>query len=741
MTEHDEDSLTPEVSGPTGDAGAELSSGVPQIDGYDILGKLSGVGGQGAVWRAKELAATGREVALKFPRAGPFSSERDLARFEREVELTSRLEHPNIARVYGSGQHHGVPYYTMELIGGMHLDEYAAEHKLTVRETLALMRSVCRAVHYAHQRGIIHRDLKPSNVMVDRDGQPHVMDFGLAIEEERGISVTEERGAGTVLYMSPEQAGGRTKQLTTQSDVYSLGVMLYELLTGKHPHFPARELLQALPAHEVRRHIETDEPIRPRRVCGQIDRELEALLLKALAKAPEARYASAGELAADIDNYLEGEPLAARKPTTAYFLRKRMRKYRLQLTLAASALAICIGGVAFYIYSIKAEQGRAHRARVREMQQRQLAELQALRANEHRRLALETLNRLVFEVQRKLSRAQGQLQLRRELIDVAVKGLKQIQAAAVDAELGPDRSLAAALLQIGDILRTAGRMPEARQAYRGALERFQALRQDSPEDVRVQHDLSVAYGRLGMVQMRAGEHTSALQHLSAALELTEQVARRSPGDRQIQQDQWALRISMGELALDTASPTAAEAHFRCAMALAEGLDSRRELSISLQRLGDVAMRRDDSAAGMVLYGRAVELGRASLADRPDDLAAKRDLSVSLAKLGEARVRAGKTAAGADDLRAALQLLEELTQHDLERFDVRADLAATSFLLAEAEAADGKAESARAGYQRAVDILATLEKEGKLEGQPKHAALLAKARARLAAEDRSDRPEQ
>jgi len=328
----------PTVSGVARSQGRPFSFPPPRIRGYEIIGDL-GEAGQGRVWRALQLS-THREVALKVPRVDLLRSRKALARFEREIELAARLNHPNIARIYDSGTHQGLYYYAMELIEGTLLDQYVRQHKLSTEQTMTLMQTVCEAVQHAHQNGVIHRDLKPSNILVSEDGQPHVVDFGLAIpwgEENTFRTVsTDGEVTGTPAYMSPEQAAGHHEQLDTRTDVYSLGVVLYELLTGVFPYDVDTSMAETL------RNIQDTDPIRPSKLVRSLDRDIDTMVLKALAKEPDRRYQSVTELRHDIESWLADLPILARSASSLYLLRKVIARHRYTSTVVGLLMLIVV---------------------------------------------------------------------------------------------------------------------------------------------------------------------------------------------------------------------------------------------------------------------------------------------------------------------------------------------------------------------------------------------------------------
>lgn len=324
---------------------ADKSPPLPaSIGRYRIL-RLLGEGGMGAVYEA-EQEFPHRTVALKVIRAGYASGEM-LRRFETETQALGRLQHPGIAQIYEAGTAETPfgrqPYFAMELVHGQALVDYCESHRLGVRQRLELMAKICDAVQHAHQRGLIHRDLKPANILVDESGQPRILDFGVARLTDSDAQATRQTDigqlVGTLAYMSPEQVLGDPAEIDTRSDVYALGVILYELLAGKGPYVLGRQL------HEVVRTIREEEPSALRSVNRSYRGDIETIVGKTLEKDKTRRYVSAAELAADIRRHLRDEPITARPPTTSYQLRKFARRNKALVTGAAAVLVVLVLGV------------------------------------------------------------------------------------------------------------------------------------------------------------------------------------------------------------------------------------------------------------------------------------------------------------------------------------------------------------------------------------------------------------
>lgn len=321
----------------TGDDAPEFDS----IGGYELLGEIHR-GGQGVVYRARQKA-TDRLVAVKTLIQGAFATETQRIRFEREVKLAARLKHPSIVTVHESGRTPlGTSYIALELVEGDRLDEYTGplRQKGDLRRIVALFSSIADAIRYAHQRGVIHRDLKPGNVLVDAKGVPHVLDFGIAkgFDEEAGGIATTRTGefVGTLAYAAPEQLSHDADLVDVRVDIYALGVMLYEACTGERPIKGAGALT------DIIMRITTQPPTAPHVLNPRIDRDLETIILTALAKQPRERYQTAGDLRDDLEAWLHGRAIKARAQDFWYLARKTVVRYRVAASIAGAFLLLVV---------------------------------------------------------------------------------------------------------------------------------------------------------------------------------------------------------------------------------------------------------------------------------------------------------------------------------------------------------------------------------------------------------------
>jgi WD40 repeat protein len=341
---------------------ALLTGGRQQrFDDYELLEEI-GRGGMGIVYKARQLSLD-RVVAIKMMLSAHFASGTELERFHAEAKAIARFEHPNIVAIHEVGSHEGQPYFSMQWIDGRSLAEQRPplESPTSNRQAAELLVKVARAVHHAHQRGILHRDLKPANILLDAVGEPHVSDFGLARSLTAGSDVTV---AGAVLgspsFMAPEQAAGKTEELTTSTDIYGLGAVLYFLLTGRAPFAGATPL-------ETLRKVVEQEPVKPSSINRVVDRDLETICLKCLQKDPQRRYTSADALADDLGRWLRHEPIHARAVgTVEQIVKWARRKPGLASSIGAALLISALGFAAVLWEWRQTEEARRQATRAKQ---------------------------------------------------------------------------------------------------------------------------------------------------------------------------------------------------------------------------------------------------------------------------------------------------------------------------------------------------------------------------------------
>ncbi len=493
----------------------EAAAGIPPdlFPGYVVVRELHR-GGQGVVYQAIHKG-TKRKIAIKVMKEGPFAGAKEKARFEREIEVLAQLNHPNIVTVQDSGvlppDKGGLHYFVMDYISGRSLDRFLEESNLSPRAVLSVFAKLCDAVNAAHLRGVIHRDLKPGNIRVDANGEPHILDFGLAkivgvhSADTPDLMTVTGQFVGSPAWASPEQAAGDISRIDVRTDVYSIGVMMYKALTRQFPYAVVGVL------REVLENIEKALPQRPRTISRAVDDEIETILLKALAKERERRYQTAGELARDIRHYLSGEPIEAKRDSLLYVVRKAVAQRRaLAFAILAVTLALVVGFVVSLTYWRVAERARtlaeasaveANRAREQSEIARRQAEREAAKAQ---RIA-SFVDEIFFSAERTLLTGVGP--------EPIVELLRQGDARA-GAELAAEPLVQAAVLDtVGRAYLAMGRVDLADSAMERALD----LRVRAAGPDQVSADLAASYESLSILRTFKGEHDGALRMLDKAL--------------------------------------------------------------------------------------------------------------------------------------------------------------------------------------------------------------------------------
>jgi serine/threonine protein kinase/tetratricopeptide (TPR) repeat protein len=703
LTESDADTMTGRRIGP-----------------YRLLREI-GRGGMGAVYLAtRDDQQYQQEVAIKLVKRG-MDSDLVIRRFRHERQILANLTHANIARLFDGGTtEDGLPYFVMEHVAGVPIDQYCQARQLTLVERLRLFRTVCSAVQYAHSNLVVHRDLKPTNILVTADGVAKLLDFGIAkVIDVQGDSaaanLTVVARPMTPEYASPEQARG--EPISVATDVYSLGVLLYELLTGLRPYvFASRG------SDEITRVICEEQPVKPstavmrppagrssdghapaspetrdvtpRRLRRQLQGDLDNLVLMALRKEPARRYASVERLSDDIRRYLERRPLQARPDTVPYRTARFVQRNKVAVVAAALIVLTLAGGV---VTTTRAAQ-RAER-----------------RFNDVRALA----NAFVFDIHDAIKDLPGATPARELLVRKALQYL-DVLAAEASGDVALQRELATAYQKIGDVqgnhnYSNLGDTPGALASYRKAVDIHEALVTSVPGQAQAHFDLSVSYIKIGDMQLQVGDNRNARSSYERALDVAEAARRVDPSNLLPQRNLAFSHHKVGNVLLASNDLDGALRHHEEALKLREMIaaampaDTRavREVGTSHDRLARVLRRRGDLSRALDHAQRALAGSESLAAREPSNAEARRDVGVGLQAVGLIQLELGDLAGALDHFRKGLVMDEAMAAADPLNAGAQRDLASSLEMVGDVLDRMGDTAGALASYERTTTVVQQL----------------------------------
>jgi tetratricopeptide (TPR) repeat protein/tRNA A-37 threonylcarbamoyl transferase component Bud32 len=667
----------------------------PRLPGYEILGEI-GRGGMGVVYRARQFKSN-RLVALKMILDGRFASERDLLRFANEAEIVAALEHPNIVPVLEVGQHEGLHYFSMPLLTGGSLATYQPRPVSDTRHAARLVAEVAAAVHHAHERGVLHRDLKPANILLDDEGRPHVTDFGLGKWVRDGHTLTETGAImGSPAYMAPEQASGDRAAVTTASDVYGLGAILYALLTGRAP-------FQGAAMHETIARLHGQPPEYPSRINPNVPRPLEQICLVCLEKDPSRRYPTANALAADLRRWLAGEPVVAHPEPLSERTRRWVRRRRTAVAAVAAAMLVSLVGLGVVL----AVQSRANRD-LREANQRERDQFD---------LAMEAIKQFHTGVGEDLLLKEPQFEgLRAELLRGAREFFGKLETRLQGQSGGRSRrALAQAYEELAALTDTIGSKTEAHDLFHRGLALRRALAGDRPGDAGPRVDVGRCLLALGALQSQTGHPDQAMAAYDEARALFESVSRSRDSARDLRADCALCDHLTGDLLASSGRNQAALTSYRKARSLREALvrdrpsevEHRRRLAESDVAIGNRLWRLGQPSEAVAAFRRARTAFEALTREQPATKQFRHDLAQCYNAISYPLYAIGKTDEALSSFEAARAILETLVQENPAVTSYRQQLAYSDSQIGTLLNDTGRPAEALEPYERARASLESL----------------------------------